>query len=73
MSSVKIGVLISGGGTNLQALIDSIKNKEINGSIKLVISDKIDAYGLTRAKDNNIESLYINRKTLPAKKIIIEN
>ena len=62
MSSVKIGVLISGGGTNLQALIDSIKNKEINGSIKLVISYKIDAYGLTRAKDNNIESLYINRK-----------
>lgn len=62
MSSVKIGVLISGGGTNLQALIDSIKNREINGSIKLVISDKSDAYGLTRAKDNGTESLYINRK-----------
>lgn len=61
MSSVNIGVLISGGGTNLQALIDSIENKDINGNIKLVISNKKDAHGLKRAENSNIEAIYLNR------------
>lgn len=43
---VKIGVLISGGGTNLQAIIDGCKNKSINGEVKVVISNKAEAYGL---------------------------
>lgn len=47
---VKIGVLISGGGTNLQAVIDGCKNKSINGEVKVVISNKAEAYGLERAK-----------------------
>lgn len=62
MSSINIGVLISGGGTNLQALIDSIKEKHINAKIQLVISNKRDAYGLKRAENNNIEAIYINKK-----------
>lgn len=62
MSLVNIGVLISGGGTNLQSLIDKIKEGDINGSIKVVISNKKDAYGLVRAEHEGIESLYINRK-----------
>lgn len=62
MSSVNIGVLISGNGTNLQALIDSVNRGYINGSIKVVISNREDAYGLTRARENSIEALYINRK-----------
>ncbi|KGG80031.1 phosphoribosylglycinamide formyltransferase [Caloranaerobacter azorensis H53214] len=62
MSSVNIGVLISGGGTNLQALIDSIDKGYINGKIKVVISNRKDAYGLVRARKNLIEALYINRK-----------
>lgn len=47
---VNIAVLISGSGSNLQALIDAVNNKEINGRIKVVISSNPDAYGLTRAK-----------------------
>ena len=47
---VKIGVLISGGGTNLQAIIDNCENKTINGEVKVVISNKAEAYGLERAK-----------------------
>ena len=43
---VKIGVLISGGGTNLQAVIDGCKNKSINGEVRVVISNKENAYGL---------------------------
>lgn len=50
----KIAVFISGGGTNLQAIIDSIERDEINGKITLVISSKSKAYGLTRAKKHNI-------------------
>ena len=62
MSRVKIGVLISGGGTNLQALIDNTSNGNLNGEIKLIISNKEDAYGLVRGKMAGIETLYINPK-----------
>ena len=56
----KIGVLISGGGTNLQAIIDAIDNGIIDGKIELIISSKKDAYGLERGKNAGIESLFID-------------
>lgn len=62
MSPVKIGVLISGGGTNLQSIIDNVKNGSINGEIKLVVSNREEAYGLTRGRDAGIESIYLDRK-----------
>lgn len=55
---LNIGVLISGGGTNLQAIIDETKVGGINGTVKVVISNKEDAYGLERARLNNIEAVY---------------
>lgn len=55
---LNIGVLISGGGTNLQAIIDETKAGGINGTVKVVISNKEDAYGLKRARLNNIEAVY---------------
>ena len=54
---VNIAVLISGGGTNLQSLIDNINNGYEHGQIKLVISNKKSAYGLERARKANIEAL----------------
>lgn len=52
---IRVGVLVSGGGTNLQAIIDAVHNKTItNATLEVVISNKKDAYALTRAKDNNI-------------------
>lgn len=54
---VKIGVLISGGGTNLQSVIDNCEKKTINGEVKVVISNKSDAYGLERAKKHNIKAI----------------
>ena len=52
---LRIGVLVSGGGTNLQAIIDAVKSGDItNASIEVVISNKKDAYALTRAKENGI-------------------
>ena len=59
---VKIGVLISGGGTNLQAIIDNCENKTINGEVKVVISNKSRAFGLQRAKNHNIKAIFENEE-----------
>ena len=48
---VNVAVLVSGGGTNLQALIDEFHLGTINGEIKLVISNRKNAYGLVRAEN----------------------
>lgn len=59
----KIGVLLSGGGTNFQALIDAEKRGDLgNGKITLAISSKPEVYGLERAKNNDIPSKVIARK-----------
>jgi len=59
----KIAVLVSGGGTNLQALIDAQTNGIISlGEISLVISNKPDAYALERAKAAGIATAVVNRK-----------
>ena len=59
----KIAVLVSGGGTNLQALIDAEKRGELgNGEISLVIASKEGVYALERAANNGIESLVLPRK-----------
>ncbi len=62
-----IAVLVSGGGTNLQALINAQKNGIIkSGKITLVISNNPDAYALTRAKNSDIKTAVINKKELGA-------
>lgn len=62
LRTAKIAVLVSGGGTNLQALIDAQKSGIIkSGKIELVISNKENAYALERAKKNEIQSLYIKK------------
>lgn len=60
---LNIAVLVSGGGTNLQALIDAQNSGKIkNGKITCVISSKSDAYALERAKNNNIKTRVLLRK-----------
>lgn len=63
MAKVKVCVLVSGGGTNLQALIDA-QNAGIirSAEISLVISNNPNAYALERAKNNGIESLVVTKK-----------
>ena len=59
----KIAVFVSGGGTNLQALIDAAKRGEIpSGEIALVLASNDKAYALTRAAENNIPSAVVKRK-----------
>ena len=63
MLRVKIAVLVSGGGTNLQALIDSQENGIIkSGEIALVISSSEKAFALERAKKHNIPSIAVSKK-----------
>ena len=59
---MNVAVFISGGGTNLQAIIDSVKENKINGKIKLVFSNRKNAYGLIRAQNESIDTFYLNRK-----------
>ena len=71
---VNIAVLVSGSGTNLQAIIDACEKNEINGKVKVVISNRKKAYGLERAKNHNIKALWIKDedeiiKTLQEEKI----
>ena len=59
---INIAVLVSGGGTNLQALIDAQGNVLQHGKIKLVISSKPDAYALQRAKQAGIDQCVITKR-----------
>ena len=58
----RIVVLISGGGTNLQAIIDASKQDNYGGDIVAVVSNKADAYGLTRAQDADIATAVLSHK-----------
>ena len=59
---MNVAVFISGGGTNLQAIINAAKENKINGKIKLVFSNRKNAYGLIRAQNESIDTFYLNRK-----------
>ncbi|MBQ2841324.1 MAG: phosphoribosylglycinamide formyltransferase [Oscillospiraceae bacterium] len=73
MSRARIAVLVSGGGTNLQALIDAEKKGIIkSGKIELVISNKEGAYALVRAAKANIPSVVVPKKALGSAEIFEE-
>ena len=64
--------MISGSGTNLQALIDNIEKGLINGEISIVISDKKDAFGIQRAKKHGINAVEIDKKNFADKNIFMK-
>lgn len=73
MQKIKIGVLISGGGSNLQAIIDATRKAELNmAEVAVVISNKTDAFGLTRAKNAGIEALFIDPKAFANRVLFYE-
>ncbi|NPU93823.1 MAG: phosphoribosylglycinamide formyltransferase [Gammaproteobacteria bacterium] len=63
MNPVNIVVLISGSGTNLQAIIDAVERGEINGRIAAVISNRPDAKGLERAQQHGLHTVVIDHRT----------
>jgi len=62
---MNFAVLASGRGSNLKVIIEAIKSGKITGHLKLVISDKKEAYALTHARQAGIPALYINPKDYP--------
>ena len=60
--SIKLGVLISGSGTNLQAIIDRIADGTIDATIELVVSSRPSAYGLKRAEAAGIQTLTLSKE-----------
>ncbi len=63
MKKIKTAILISGRGSNMKALIDACKDKDFPAEIALVISNKKDAFGLQIAKNEGIETRFINHKS----------
>src|SRR3989338_5129352 len=57
-----LGVLISGNGSNLQAIIDAIEEKRLDAVIRVVISNREDAYGLVRARKHNIPTEILDHR-----------
>jgi phosphoribosylglycinamide formyltransferase-1 len=66
---VNIGVLVSGSGTNLQSIIDAVENGGLSASIKVVISNKADAFALERAKKHSIETAVVRIKDFPSREL----
>lgn len=62
MSGLRLAVLVSGGGTNLQSIIDAVEKETLQSTIACVISNKETAYGLERARNSNIPALFIDPK-----------
>ena len=60
--SIKLGVLISGSGTNLQAIIDRIEEGTLDATIELVVSSRPDAAGLRRAERHGLQTLTLSRE-----------
>ena len=73
MLKTRIAVLVSGGGTNLQALIDAEKAGVIkSGQIELVVSNNADAYALTRAQNAGIDTAVVSKKELGGDQRVFE-
>jgi phosphoribosylglycinamide formyltransferase-1 len=67
MAQKSIVVLVSGNGSNLQAIIDDISQHKINAKISAVIANQETAYGLTRAKNAGIPALFIDHKSFASR------
>jgi len=67
ISPLSLGVLISGSGTNLQAIIDAIEHGELKAVIQIVISNRADAYGLTRAQNHGLPTVVIPHQNFPSR------
>lgn len=70
---LKIGVLVSGGGTNLQAVFDGIENGKIkNARVELVVSNNKNAYALERARKHNVDAFCISPKSFADRELFYQ-
>ena len=64
--TIKLGVLISGSGTNLQAIIDAAESGALDASVAVVISNREEAMGLTRARTHHIAAVWVDGRAVAA-------
>lgn len=64
---IHLGVLVSGSGTNLQALLDACRDGRIDGRVAVVVSDRADAYGLERARQAGVEAVFLDPALSPTR------
>ncbi len=64
---VPIGVLLSGSGTNLQAIVDAVEQDRLDADIRTVVSNRENAYGLTRARNHGIPATVIDHRGHPSR------
>jgi phosphoribosylglycinamide formyltransferase-1 len=62
MKKIKLAVFASGGGTNLQAIIDNIEAGKLGACLKVVISNNSNAFALERARKHNIQAIHLSQK-----------
>ena len=68
MGKVQIGVLVSGSGSNLQAILDAVRSQMLDeAEVAVVISNKKEAYALERARNAGVDALFINPKEFPSR------
>jgi phosphoribosylglycinamide formyltransferase-1 len=68
MRKIKVGALVSGRGSNLQAIIDNSENGTLSAELTVVISDQPDAYALERARKHNIPGIHVSTKGFKGKR-----
>lgn len=59
---IRLGVLVSGSGTNLQAIFDAIEKKDLSAEVAVVVSNKADAFGLERARSAKVPAKHVDHK-----------
>ena len=64
---VPLGILISGNGSNLQAIIDAIEKKQLDAEVRVVISNREDAYGLVRAQKHGVPTEIVDHRKFPSR------
>ncbi|PJA80914.1 MAG: phosphoribosylglycinamide formyltransferase, partial [Nitrospirae bacterium CG_4_9_14_3_um_filter_51_5] len=67
MVSLALGVLISGRGSNLMAILDAIQRGSLDATVKVVASNKLNAAGLERAKERGLPTVYLDPKPFAQK------
>ena len=68
MNTIRIGVLVSGRGSNLQAIIDNIEQGRLSAEVAAVISDQADAFALERAKKHGIPGIHVSARGYKGKR-----
>ena len=69
---LSVAILLSGNGSNLQAIIDNIKIGELKADIKIVISNKKEAFGLKRAEENGIKNFFVDHRKFESREAFDE-